>query len=166
MRSVQWTSWVTVAVLAACATAGKDVGQGVTVRSSSSEVRVRIREMESGKEIAAGMTPVTLRRQGQGYFPGGTYIVDVAKPGLPKKTFTLKLGAVVLYGGLLAWIIVDPDSGRIWLLRRERSGLVWTPAPGEESFERITGYVIATLDDVKSSAQATANMELLETRAR
>ena len=166
MRIIGWLSCATI-VLGGCATTGGagDSGQGMTVRSNSSPVGVRILDLESNSEIAVGTTPLTLRRQGSGLFRGGQYLVTVRKPGAPQKTFNLKL-PTVNFGGLLGWIIVDTESGQLWRLPQERSGLAWVGAPGEETFERITGFVIATLEDVKASPRAVAEMQLLPMKAR
>jgi hypothetical protein len=153
-------------LLAGCATTGgASLGPGVPVRSNSSGVAVRILDLESNTELASGNAPLTLRRTGSGLYRGGRFLITVQKPGEQSKSFPLKL-PTVNYGGLLGWIIVDPDSGELWRLANERSGISWEPAPGEATFEHTTGYVIATLGDVKSSPRAIAEMERLPMRAR
>jgi hypothetical protein len=142
-----------VASMCACAT-GQDVGQGATIRSRSSDAVASIVELQSAKIVASGTTPLTLRMQGNGLYTGGKYSITVAKPGFPKRKVNVNLATVYGMGGLLAWIVVDPETGNVWQLEPHRSGLVWAPAPGEASFETVTGYVIVTLDDIKQSPKA------------
>ena len=166
MRIHDWACGALM-VLAGCATSGggNSVGAGVPIRSNSSAVVVRILDLESNSEVAAGNTPLTLRRQGSGIFRGGRYLVTVQKSGGVQRSFSMKL-PTVNFGGLLGWIIVDLDSGDLWRLANDRSGLAWAPAPGEDTFEHVTGFVIATLDDVKASPRAIAEMERLSIKAR
>jgi hypothetical protein len=153
---------VGAASLLACATANTESGQGITVRSNSSDTAATVVEAQSGSTVASGKTPLTLRMGTmEGLFRGGKYEITVAKPGFPKRKFSMNFPTVTM-GGLIAWIIVDPANGALYQIqggKNAKNGLIWAPAPGEESFEHVTGYVIATLHDLKGSPQAMKMMK-------
>ena len=117
-----------LAALAGCATI-VDGGPGtVSIQSTPSGASVTVQD-KSGRSVATGHTPFRAQLdRGSGYFSSAKYTVVVEKEGYAPCQERIEgelnagwyLGGNLFFGGLIGWFIVDPISGAMWDLSRDR----------------------------------------------
>src|SRR5438128_1525267 len=104
----------------ACAGPGNYMGPAHSVRPGTSETDITVTDLASGKLLASGKAPLRLRLESAlggtaGIYKGGNFRITVSKANERVADFAMKFGNVN-FGGVVRWIIVDPDSGAAWQL--------------------------------------------------
>jgi hypothetical protein len=118
---------VIVFVASGCATIIKGSSQNVSIKSNPAEARVVVSDLNSGRDIHTGSTPVTLSlKRGAGWFKSGKYKVTIEKAGFKKEEVFLEgtpggwyIAGNFFFGGLIGWLAVDPATGAMWTLEPE-----------------------------------------------
>ncbi|MFD0892612.1 hypothetical protein KBB96_14405 [Luteolibacter ambystomatis] len=106
-----------------CATIVSKSHWPVTFNSNPSGAELVIKK-ENGETVHRGVTPTTLTLPSSfGYFRPAAYVVEVSKKGYPKQTLHIAanmngwyMGNLILPGGLIGMLAVDPSSGAMWRL--------------------------------------------------
>jgi len=126
---------IVVLALVACTGCASIVDGGpgeLTINSMPTQASVKVLD-KSGKVVASGQTPCYLKlERGSGYFGKASYTIQVEKEGhLPQQTELSShlnagwyLGGNLLFGGLIGWLVVDPISGAMWDLDKNRIDIV------------------------------------------
>lgn len=104
-----------------------------------------------GDVVTQGTTPtnVTLKR-GRGYFQAGDYMVRFVKEGYEDLSVPIEqgyetgwyfAGNIIVFGGLLGLVIVDPITGAMWDIKDVQASLepsAFVETPG--GTKKIAGY--------------------------
>lgn len=105
----------------------------VTINSVPSQAIVRVLN-KNGAEVAAGMTPVTLRlKAGHGFFRSARYTLVFSKDGYEEKHIPLESSldpwyfGNLIFGGFIGFLIVDPATGAMWKLEDRMISTVLEP---------------------------------------
>jgi len=111
--------------LTGCATIIKGSTGNVNIKTEPADAAVRIVDLRSGQTIHDAKTPlmVSLKR-GAGFFMNGRYKAIIEKNGYETKEIKFSgeinawylLGNIVLPGGLLGYLVIDPFTGAMWNL--------------------------------------------------
>lgn len=105
-----------------------DNTQMVPIASNPSEAMISIKD-ESGVEVFKGTTPttVTLAKSTGKYWGKKSYTVSISKNGYETQTVPVIASANgyymfgnILFGGLIGWFVVDPQSGKMYTLSPEQ----------------------------------------------
>lgn len=118
-------------LLISCATIfGQSSPELVDMRSSPDQAAVTVTD-EAGAKVFEGKTPttVTLAKK-RAFFGGKTYTVKIQKDGFAAQTVTVDtrlngwyLAGNIVFGGLIGWLIVDPATGAMWTLDKNKVDL-------------------------------------------
>jgi uncharacterized protein YceK len=148
-----------------CASIISGSSQDVRVSSSPSNANVVIYDKHNMKVWDSSTPAVVNLKRGDGYFSGASYRVEITKAGYEKQTVQISSGfnggwylaGNLLLGGLIGWLIVDPISGAMWVLKPKNvsadlhQGLSFDDGGNVEGIyvvlkEQIPADVFATLE--------------------
>lgn len=105
----------------------------------------------NGSVVTQGTTPtnITLKR-GRGYFQAGDYTIRFTKDGYEDLTMPVEqgfetgwyfAGNIIVFGGLIGVVIVDPITGAMWDIKDVRATLSPAAVVKIEGKERrVSGY--------------------------
>lgn len=105
---------------------------------------------KKGDEVFVGSTPAVVPlKSSSGFFSRAEYIVKINLPGYHEYVTTIGAGIEgwyfgnILFGGLIGMLIVDPATGAMWSLDRERINITLEPLVDKQS-----SLEIWTIDDI------------------
>jgi uncharacterized protein YceK len=108
-----------------CATIIHGTNQDVRISSDPTGADVVIYNSHNTVVYNSSTPAVAKLKRGEGFFGGATYRVEITKPGYQTQTVhissSLASGSYLvgnfLFGGFLGWLIVDPLTGGMWVLK-------------------------------------------------
>jgi hypothetical protein len=118
--------FVIISVTSGCASIMCSDHKTINISSEPSEAKFTIKD-RYGKDVVQGVSPtnVTLKR-GSGYFQAGDYTIEFEKAGYQKHTQPIKQdyetgwyfgGNIIVFGGLIGLLVVDPLTGAMWNIK-------------------------------------------------
>jgi hypothetical protein len=101
--------------------------QDIRISSSPDNAKVTIYDNHNMKVWDSSTPAIVNLRRGDGYFSGASYRLEITKDGYEKQTIQISprlnggwyLAGNLLLGGWIGWLIVDPISGSMWVLKPE-----------------------------------------------
>jgi hypothetical protein len=145
--------------LTGCATIMGDPTQLVPISSTPSEASIVITD-EKGAEMFKGSTPttVTLPKSNGSYWGKKSFTVTITKPGFQDQVIPITANANgwyilgnALFGGLIGWFIVDPQSGNMYTLTPEAVNASLPGKTAHNNTGRNGDISIVLLQDVPES---------------
>jgi hypothetical protein len=113
--------------LSGCATIMGQPTQTIPIASTPSDAAISVVD-ETGAEVFKGMTPtsVTLQKSTGRYWGKKSFTITITKAGYATQSIPVTatangyyIAGNFLFGGLIGWFIVDPQSGNMYTLSPE-----------------------------------------------
>ncbi len=127
------------------------------IGSTPSDAMVLITD-EKGVEIFKGNTPATVTlKKSEGYFGKKSYTVVISKPGYGTQTIPVTASpngwymfGNLVFGGLMGYLIVDPNTGKMYNLSPETidATLTMSNAALHNNTATDGGIAIMLIEDV------------------
>lgn len=136
-RVIFATLLLLIFLLSGCATIIKGGDpQAIQFKSEPSDVKLTIKNLDSGDIISSTKTPqMVLLPKSNGFFRYASYMASFEKEGFEKKDITIEpnvsiwyIGGNLLFGGVLGYLIVDPATGAMWQFSEDQYGVMLNPA--------------------------------------
>jgi hypothetical protein len=129
------------------------------ISSSPSDASIVITD-ETGKEIFKGTTPTTvsMEKSTGKYFGKKSYTVKISKAGFVDQSIAVTasangwyIGGNLVFGGLIGWLIVDPQNGKMYNLSPENISPTLQPNAAPATLENPkTSLNVIPLQNVPS----------------
>jgi hypothetical protein len=134
-----------VATTIGCASIMGNAIHVMPISSSPSNASIVITD-ETGKEIFRGNTPTTvsMEKSTGRYFGKKSYVVKISKEGFVDQSIAVTasangwyIGGNLVFGGLIGWLIVDPQNGKMYNLSPENISPTLQPNAASPSKENV-----------------------------
>lgn len=145
--------------LCGCASIMTSGDRKISVSSNPSAANLIVYDSE-GTVVATSITPTAVKlKKGSGYFKGADYKLVLEKSGYQRREFEIKHDINGWYwgnffgGGLLGFVVVDPLTGGMWVLKPDKieADLISTTGPKVSLNE--PALVVVTKDQLTPEQQ-------------
>ncbi len=154
---------VLVSFLSGCASIVGQSTQLLPISSSPEGANISITD-EKGYKVFEGVTPasVLLEKSDGSFWGGKSFTVSITKPGyntvaIPVSTHAngWYIGGNLIFGGLIGWFIVDPQSGNMYSLSTDSINASLSSSNPKASLNNGDNSIsVVLLDDVPAELRS------------